>query len=90
MTVPTDEIISKVVDLQASVRALESLCDEDRLEASLLLASFFMEYAAFEMAVNRSAQEVSEMIIMAAKLERAAKSFACKRAEDDDAQIVRT
>ena len=89
MTVPTDDNINKVVDLQASFRALDNLAPEERVRAATLLASYFLEYAAYEMALARSPEEVSEIIVMAAKLDQAAHKKSSKPTKKRNAHHLR-
>lgn len=72
MTRPTDTSFSKVVDLPASFGALDDLPREERVSLAMVLASHFLEYAAYEAALERNAFEVSELIELAARLEYSA------------------
>ncbi|WP_299962164.1 hypothetical protein [uncultured Roseobacter sp.] len=73
MTVPTADISSEVVDLNAALAALDGLPNRDRVRLSMQIAAQFLEYAAFEMALEQGACDVSEIIHMAAKLDQAAR-----------------
>lgn len=61
-----------VVDLSSAGAALDKLPAIERVRASMELAAFFLEYAAYEMALDQAADDVSEIILMAAKLDQAA------------------
>ncbi|WP_298836209.1 hypothetical protein [uncultured Roseobacter sp.] len=89
MTEPTATIPSKVVDLQASLGALDELPKPERVQVAMLLASCYLEYAAFEMALDQSADEVSEIIHMAARLDLASRRISDKAAFDKAAQTLR-
>lgn len=73
MTVPTDDIPSEVVDLSAALAALDGLPNPERVQFAMQIAAQFLEYAAFEMALEQSAGDVSEIIHMAARLDQAAR-----------------
>lgn len=68
MTVSTEHILEKVVDLQALLRALEALDPEVRAAVALELASKLVEFAAYENATRQSPDGVAELIHIAAKL----------------------
>ncbi|MFK7881061.1 hypothetical protein [Roseobacter sp.] len=72
MTVPTDNDCSKVVDLSDAFAALDGLPNAVRVQCAMQLASQFLEYAAYEMALDQGAGDVSEIIHMAARLDQAA------------------
>ncbi|QJF51432.1 hypothetical protein G3256_09795 [Roseobacter ponti] len=55
----------------------------------MLIASHFLEYAAYEMAVAQNAEEVSEIILMAARLDMAARRRADDALSDISAQMLR-
>ncbi|WP_299783508.1 hypothetical protein [uncultured Roseobacter sp.] len=73
MTVPTDDIPSEVVDLSTAFAALDGLPNQERVRIAMQIAAQFLEYAAFEMALEQSAGDVSEIIHMAARLDQAAR-----------------
>lgn len=73
MAVPTDDIPSKVVDLASAFAGLDDLTNPDRVRCAMQIAAQFLEYAAFEMALEQSAGDVSEIIHMAARLDQAAR-----------------
>jgi len=89
MTVPTDENLFKVVDLQASFDALDQFLPEERVRIAMQLASEFLEYAAYEMALEQSADDVSEIIHMSARLDQAAQRMAHSADLAISAQILR-
>lgn len=60
------------IDLSATAEALDKLPQVDRVRSSMEMAVFFLEYAAYEMALDQNAEDVSEIILMAAKLDQAA------------------
>lgn len=68
MAVSTEQILEKVVDLQALLRALEALDPEKRAEVALSIASQLIEFAAYEAATQQSPAHVAELIHIAAKL----------------------
>lgn len=70
------------LDLDAVRDALDRLPDVERVRAAMQGAAFFLEYAAYEMALAESADDVSEIILMAAKLDLASKRL-------DDASLLR-
>lgn len=72
MTVPEEDEASKVVDLSTAFAALDNLPSASRVQSAMLLASQFLEYAAYEMAMDQNASDVSEIIHMAARLDQAA------------------
>jgi len=72
----------RVVDLSAAGAALDRLPPVARVRASMELASFFLEYAAYEMALDHSTEEVSEIILMAARLDQASQRL-------DESSIMR-
>lgn len=61
------------IDLSAVRAELDRLTDVERVRAAMQGAAFFLEYAAYEMALAESADDVSEIILMAAKLDLASK-----------------
>lgn len=73
MTVPTGNIPSEVVDLASAFAALDDLSNPNRVRSAMQIAAQFLEYAAFEMALEQSAGDVSEIIHMAARLDQAAR-----------------
>ncbi|MFK7870396.1 MAG: hypothetical protein AB8B58_14300 [Roseobacter sp.] len=72
MPTRTDKKKAVPIDLSAAAEALDRLPPLDRVRSSMEMAVFFLEYAAYEMALDQNAEEVSEIILMAAKLDQAA------------------
>jgi hypothetical protein len=72
MNGPKDERRNPVIDLPKATEALDRLPAVERVRASMELAAFFLEYAAYEMAIDEGADDVSEIILMAAKLDQTA------------------
>jgi hypothetical protein len=72
MNEPDDRRRNPVVDLSEASAALDRLSAVDRVRTSMELAAFFLEYAAYEMALDEGADDVSDIILMAAKLDQAA------------------
>jgi len=64
-------IKTDALDLTATAEVLDKMPQVDRVKASMEMAVFFLEYAAYEMALGQDAEEVSEIILMAAKLDQA-------------------
>jgi hypothetical protein len=60
------------VDLAEISAMLDRLPRTERVRAAIELGAFFLEYAAYEMALDEAAEDVSEIILMAAKLDQAA------------------
>jgi hypothetical protein len=89
MTAPTDEIPIEVLDLAAALDALEETTIEERIKTSMLIASFFLEYAAYEMALERAAGDVAELIHLSAKINQAAYRLKGTAAESIPAQALR-
>ncbi|MBW4708682.1 hypothetical protein KX928_12900 [Roseobacter sp. YSTF-M11] len=83
MTAPTDENSIEVVDLSSALAALDVLPNGERVRKAMQLAAQFLEYAAYEMALEQSAGDVSEIIHMAARLDQAARRI------DDSAVPIR-
>lgn len=73
MTVPTDSIPSEVVDLSTAFAELDDVPNPERVRYAMQIAAHFLEYAAFEMALEQTAGDVSEIIHMAAQLDQAAR-----------------
>ncbi|WP_299674779.1 hypothetical protein [uncultured Roseobacter sp.] len=73
MTVPTDDIPAEVVDLSTAFAALDTLPNSEKVRYAMQIAAQYLEYAAFEMALEQSAGDVSEIIHMAARLDQAAR-----------------
>ncbi|MCV3271058.1 hypothetical protein [Roseobacter sinensis] len=73
MTVPTDDIPAEVVDLSTAFAALDTLPNAEKVRYAMQIAAQYLEYAAFEMALEQSAGDVSEIIHMAARLDQAAR-----------------
>ncbi|GFE50412.1 hypothetical protein So717_21650 [Roseobacter cerasinus] len=84
MTVPTDDIPPEVVDLSTALAALDTLPNRDKVRYAMQIAAQYLEYAAFEMALEQSAGDVSEIIHMAARLDQAARRI------DETAVVSRT
>ncbi|WP_295316689.1 hypothetical protein [Roseobacter sp.] len=78
-----------IIDLQASIRALDALPGRERAPLAMLIASHFLEYAAYEMAVAQDAEEVSEIILMAARLDMAVRRRSDGALSDISAQMLR-
>lgn len=72
MNEPDEQRRNSVVDLSEAGEALDRLPAVERVRASMELAAFFLEYAAYEMALDEGADDVSEIILMAAKLDQTA------------------
>lgn len=72
MTVPADEDPPKVVDLSSAFAVLDRLPNPERTQNAMQMAAQFLEYAAYEMALDQNAGDVSEIIHMAARLDQAA------------------
>ncbi|WP_298976031.1 hypothetical protein [uncultured Roseobacter sp.] len=89
MSVPTDDISSKVVDLSSAFAGLDGLPPAERVRAAMQIAAHFLEYAAYEMALEQSAGDVSEIIHMAARLDQAARRIDEKSVAADAARDLR-
>ncbi|WP_300029643.1 hypothetical protein [uncultured Roseobacter sp.] len=89
MTEPKAEISPKVADLQASLSALDEMPVHERVQVAMLLASCYLEYAAFEMALDQGAEDVSEIIHMAARLDMASRRVSDRAAFAKAAQNLR-
>ncbi len=75
MTVPTDDISDKVVDLPAIFQSLSDLSSSQRVKTAMHVASQMLEYAAYEMAQDATPDDVADVILMAAQLDRSAQQF---------------
>ena len=73
MDAEEEDAKKEVIDLFASCAVLDRLPNRDRVRISMEVAAHFLEYAAFEMALEQSAGDVSEIIHMAARLDQAAR-----------------
>ncbi|MDW3221696.1 MAG: hypothetical protein R8G34_02225 [Paracoccaceae bacterium] len=73
MTGPVDQDPPKVVDLSPVFAVLDRLPNPERTQNAMQVAAQFLEYAAYEMALEQNAGDVSEIIHMAARLDQAAR-----------------
>jgi hypothetical protein len=72
MRVPPDNFSNKVVDLTAIFSALSALPSCERSRVAMSLASEILQYAAYETATDHAPDEVAEIVMIAAQLERSA------------------
>ncbi|MEP2641626.1 hypothetical protein [Roseobacter sp.] len=73
MAVPKDDSPAGAAGIELVFAALDEMSNPYRVQRAMECAAKFLEYAAYEMALDQPAGDVSEIIHIAARLDQAAR-----------------